>query len=165
MRTFVATASFTLTPAGADIDIFQLIQANNARFRLMGFVLGQTSDLGNGAEEMMELRLVHITGSTGINVGTTIPAEAVDDADSYNSATVKRGGTMTGNGAVTTRTLERFTWNVRSSPLQRWYLDKVRRIVLPIRPDGLGAAGLALRRESSIVDDLDCVLTVHVGIE
>jgi hypothetical protein len=50
-RIYTVSYNGTITNAGGDVDLVELLPADDKPVKLVGFVFGQTSELGDAAEE------------------------------------------------------------------------------------------------------------------
>lgn len=97
----------------AQIDIFEILAGSATPLALMGFSLGQTSEVGDANEEQLTLVLKYITGAPTTGSGGATPTpRPVLPGDAASSATVKTGNTTKLTGGTSVE-LERFAWNVR----------------------------------------------------
>src|SRR5262245_15530025 len=69
-RVYTVPASFTLTAAGGNTDIFQLNPATNKPIKLLGFRLGNVTEVGDSQEEGIDLTLYHFTATVTDGAGT-----------------------------------------------------------------------------------------------
>ena len=104
------TTAFT-----TQIDVFELLSASGKPLKLMGFELGQISEIGDAQEEGLTLVLKRVTGApTSGSGGVAAAAGApVTPNDTTSGATVEVGNTtkLTGGTSVD---IARFDWNVRA---------------------------------------------------
>jgi hypothetical protein len=102
----------------AQVDIFEIAPAAEKPIMLLGFELGQTSEIGDAGEEMLEMALKIVTGApTSGSGGSTRTARAVvfNDAAYANDAagaTIEVYNTTKLTGG-TSATYKNFLWNVR----------------------------------------------------
>jgi hypothetical protein len=98
----------------AQVDVFELLAASGKPLALHGFELGQSSEVGDTAEEMLTLVLKRVTGSpTSGSGGGTATFIATTPNDTSPGATLETGNTTKLSGGTSTE-LARFSWNVRS---------------------------------------------------
>lgn len=123
------TAAFTSVTVSAAQDLFELLAATGKRIRVHAWMLTQSSEVGDAAEEMLELLVKRGVGSTSGSGGSSpTPApQNVDDAAA--GATVETNNTtkMT-SGTITT--LEAHAWNIRA-PFMMIYTPEMRPHVKP----------------------------------
>lgn len=127
------TAAFT-----TQIDVFELLAASGKPVVLLGFELGQISEVGDTQEEGLTLVLKRVTGApTSGSGGGTSTFQPVVPNDSAAGATLETGNTtkLTGGTSVN---LARWDWNVRFPlpytpvPEERIILDAATRLVLEL---------------------------------
>jgi hypothetical protein len=163
MRAYEVAASFTLTTAGGNTDLFQLNPATNKPIRLVGFRLGNTTEVGDAAEEGLELQLMHMTatvtdgagtGSTTVTPSSTPRpgATAAGFTARVNSPTV---ATTTG----TTTICEYIGWVNRMSPLEIWYPDP------KWTTEAIAGEVIILRCNTTLADDMTLQLSLFVEEE
>ena len=107
-------APLNIGSTSAQIDVFELLAGSSMPLALIGFALGQTSEVGDAQEEQLQLVLKYVTGSptTGSGGGTSTPRQVLPGDAAASGVTLKTGNTtkLTGGTSVD---LERFAWNVR----------------------------------------------------
>jgi hypothetical protein len=108
------TASFS-----AQIDIFEILASSTIPILLMGFELGQISEVGDAQEESLRLVLKRVTGAptsgSGGGAPTPTPTNALGAAA---GVTVETGNTTKLTGG-TSATIDELSWNVRAGLLWR----------------------------------------------
>lgn len=122
----------------AQIDIFELLAAANKPGILLGFELGQTSEVGDTQEEMLTLVLKRVTGApTSGSGGGTSAFQSVRPNDTAPGLTLETGNTTKLTGGTSVE-LARFLWNVRMPllyvpvPEERVIFDQSTRLVLEL---------------------------------
>src|SRR6476659_8110346 len=81
-RVYTVSYSGTYTNAGTDTDLLEITPADDKPVYLLGFALGQTSEVGDSAEEGVRITVIRLPatftsgsgGSAGVN-------NALDSAD------------------------------------------------------------------------------------
>lgn len=105
------------TAITTSLDIFEIVPAADKPVVILGWEIGQTSEIGDAGEEMLEMlfkRMVTITsGSVGVTAPTPRPVLQNDAASAF---TIEVGNTTKAT-ATTAQALKRFSWNVRMSHL------------------------------------------------
>lgn len=136
-RAYVAPISIT-SAFTAQIDVFELLAASGKPVVLLGFELGQTSEIGDSQEEMLNLVLKRVTGApTSGSGGGTPTLQPATPNNTAAGVTVETGNTtkLTGGTSVD---LARWSWNVRMPllyipiPEERVVLDAGTRLVLEL---------------------------------
>lgn len=102
------------TAVSAQVDIFEIATGTEKPIILLGFEIGQTSEVSDAGEEMLELLLKVVTGAP--TSGTGGPAAAtprpVISTDTATAVTFENGNTTKLTGG-TSLEMKRFVWNVR----------------------------------------------------
>lgn len=164
-RLYKVAASMPVTIAGGNTDFLQLTAATGKPIRLVGFRLGNSTDVQDAGEMGLELQLVHMTGGTLTDGGgtgstlitpTTVPRPAIGQAAGFtarvNSPTI---ATSTG----TTTVLEYVGWINRSTPLDVFYPEQ------KWCCEATGGEALILRYTGTLTSDMTMQLTVFVEEE
>lgn len=148
----------TLTNAGGDADLIILQPADDKPIRLAGFFLGQSSEVGDAAEENLRVTARHMTGTVTVTGGTSVTPVANrpgtgDVAAAGFTATANCTTVATTSGASTI--MEELAWNVRNTPWERFIPEEM-------RPIALQTEALILRLESTVADDITVQMTFFV---
>lgn len=128
------TTAFT-----TQIDVMELLAGANKPICVIGFELGQISEIGDAQEEQLTLVMKRVTGApTSGSGGTAAAAPALTQPnDAASGATLEVGNTtkLTGGTSVD---LKRFDWQLRSGllylpvPEMRFVIDQGTRMVLEL---------------------------------
>lgn len=106
---FLYSATFDNVAVSTATDLFHLTVATDDPIILYGMTLGQTSDLGDAAEEVLRIGLYRgVTGGTGGTAATEI-AYRNSAAPAANTAVLTVNTTASTVGTL----LEVITWNIR----------------------------------------------------
>jgi len=139
----------TVTNAGGNADLWEITPADDKPIRIRGIRLGQTSELGDTAEEAIEIQIIHlaatVTSGNGSSV-TPVPVDAGVNVTAGFSAEIN--GATVATTSTTATTIESMAWNIRQSPLEIWYPDK------DFAPTARQAAALVVRMASTVADDI-----------
>jgi hypothetical protein len=148
----------TITNAGTDTDLIALTPADDKPIRLVGWIIGQSSEVGDAAEENLRLTLRHmtatvtVTGGTGVTPVANRPGTGDVAAAGFtataNSTTV---ATTTGTSTI----MEELAWNERNTPWERWIPEEM-------RPIALQGEYLIVRQETTAADDYTIEMTFFV---
>jgi len=158
-RIYAVPYQGTVTSAGGDADLFELLPATQKPIKLRGFVLAQISEVGDTAEEGVRISIIRMTSAITSSNGTSITPVPMDGAD------VAAGFTAEGNGATVATTSGASTvvceygWNLRNSPCEVWYPDE------RFCPKAKNAEGLFIRLQTTLADDITFQGTVWVEEE
>lgn len=148
----------TITNAGGDTDLMALTPADDKPIRLVGWMIGQSSEVGDAAEENLRLTLRHMTATVTVTGGTGVTPVANrpgtgDIVAAGLTATAHSTTVATTSGTSTI--MEELAWNVRNSPWERWFPEET-------RPVALQGEYIILRQESTAADDYVLELTLFV---
>lgn len=149
----------TLTNAGGDSDLISIQPATNKPCRLVGWIFGQTSELGDIAEEALRITLRHMTatftaGSGGSAVTPVANRPGTTDVVAAGF-TARCNDTTVSTTSGTSTIMEEQAWNIRSSPWERWIPEEH-------RPIAINGEALIVRMESTPADDLTATITFFV---
>lgn len=126
------TASFAPTAQTAAVDAFELLAPSDSILRIHRIRLWQTTDLGDAAEEVLNVTMTRGTGSvTSGSGGATPDIHPLDDGDSAFGGTIEcRNTTQLAVGTGTLEVLDRAGWNIRI-PFELVYTPEERPIITP----------------------------------
>ena len=109
-----------LTPTAVTVaaDLIEITPADDKPIRVLGFNLGQTTDTGDAAEEIISLVWVrgHTTSGSGGSAPTPRPCDPSDAAAGFTVEVFNTTAASAGTGV----NLARHAWNVRV-PIERPY--------------------------------------------
>lgn len=125
-------ANFEDVAITAAQDLFELAAASTSVVKIHKVTLMQSTDLGDSAEEILELETVRGDGGvTSGSGGSTLTPQPIDNGDAAPSATVESNNTtrmVAGTGTLDL--LEKFGWNIRI-PLEIIYAPEDRPTLTP----------------------------------
>jgi len=141
----------TIAAASGDYDLFEIAPADDNPVALHGLHLGQTSELGDAAEEQMRVSIVRGNATGGNGAATTPrPLNPNDVAAAAVCETV--GSTPASTG--TPLTLDIHTFNLRAG-LEVWWPPEC-------RPKATQAQGLiVVRMLTTVADDITLAGTLY----
>lgn len=148
--------SGTLANAGGDVDLFGLYPADDRPLKLRGLKIGQTSELGDAADEQLRITITRLPATvTNGSGGSALSALGEEDTRGPSAgATVRINDTTPATTNGTAEILEEFSWDVRI-PLDMYW------------PDGCGPVwkvsqgeALTIKINGTVADDISGVATV-----
>ena len=148
----------TITAAGGDTDWIALTPADDKPIRLMGWFVGQSSEVGDAAEENLRITLRFMTATVTVTGGTGVTPVACRPG---TGDVVAAGFTATANSTTVATTsgtstiMEELAWNERNTPWERWIPEEC-------RPIALQGEYIILRMESTLADDMTAEFTFFV---
>lgn len=119
----VYTVSFAATAATAAVDWFELTTTSAGSIALLGLDIGQTTELGDTAEEQIGWYIKRATGSftsgSGGNTGVARPQVHAGDANAtFTAETMNTTEVAVGSGTLTTMLQSAF--NLRGGLQMFW---------------------------------------------
>lgn len=156
-RFYTVPYTGTLTLAGTDADLFELLPVDDKPIRLRGIKLGQTTEIGDAAEEGLRISIIRLPATvTSGSGGSTVTPVAIDSHASAAGFTSEANNSTVATTSGTAVILEEFVWNVRISPMEMmWALEEMAPIVYH-------GEALVVRCQSTVLDDLTIAITAQV---
>lgn len=144
---FVAT---TVTNSGGNADLWEIVPADDKPCHIVGIRLSQISEVGDAAEEAIDITIEHLaatfTSGNGTSV-TPVPADpGISDLAAGFAAEINGATVATTSGTKTI--MEAMGWNERNSPFEVWFPDP------RFAPTCRQAAGMVVRMNTTIADDM-----------
>lgn len=118
LHTYIAPIVNT-TSFSAQIDVFEILAHSTMPIVVMGFELGQPSEVGDAQEEMIRLVLKRVTGAPTSGSGGATPTPQPTNALGSAAVTTVETGNTTKLTGGTSATIAEFSWNVRTPMLWR----------------------------------------------
>lgn len=146
-RRYMAAYSGTITAAGGDTDLIEILPADDKPVRLIQLNIGQISEVGDAAEEGIRLTLLRLPATvTSGSGGSSITAGKVDSGDSAFSGAIEMNNTTVATTSSTAETLGEYGWNLRA-PLELVWPDP------DMRPVARQGEALVFRFQTTLADD------------
>jgi hypothetical protein len=159
-RIYAITHQGTITNAGGDVDLLELLPADDKPVKLRGFSLAQISEVGDAAEEGLRISVMRlpatVTSGSGGSTPTPVP---VDSADAAAGVAAETGNATVATTSGTAVTLAEFGWNIRNSPYDFWWPDE------RFCPKAKQGEGLVVRQQTTAADDYTGCFTFWVEEE
>jgi hypothetical protein len=154
-RYYTASLNGTLTNAGGNTDLIEVLPADDKPVKLRGMKLGQLSEVGDAAEEGVSITIYRFTATvTSGSGGSAITASPLDVADAAFGGAVEMNNTTVATTSGASTILEELAWNIRSSPFETWWPD-----FAPIFKQG---EALIVRLNTTPADDITASLTFYL---
>jgi hypothetical protein len=154
-RIYSVSATATITAANTDVDLLEIDPAAEKPCRLVGYVIGQTSEVAEAQEEGIRIDVIILPSGTTGN-GTAATEEPLDGNDSTAGFASETFGATVATTGGTARTLDMCAWNLRASPLERWWPDP------EMRPRVQGADLMVVRWQTTVADDVVVAATFYI---
>jgi|SRR6185436_10990094 len=149
-RLYTVPYTGTIANSGGNADLLECLPAANKICKLAGYCLGQISEVGDAAEEGLQLNIQRMTATvtsgsggsavTPVPVRTTPGNTAASFTSECNNATV---ATTSGTATI----LEYIGWNIRQTPYPYFYPNE------DFYPEVINAEGLFMRMDTTPADD------------
>jgi len=148
----------TIANSTGDTDLVVIQPADDKPCRLVGWMIAQSSEIGDAQEESPRITLRHMTATVTVTGGTSVTPVAnrpgtTDIVAAAFTATCNCTTVSTTSGTSTI--MEELAWNERSSPWERYIPEE-------LRPAAIQGEALIVRLESTVADDLTGNLTFFV---
>jgi hypothetical protein len=159
-RIYSVSFAGTVTAAGTDSDLLEIAPADDKPVKLRGWCLGQTSEVGDTAEEGLRISVILLPATfTGGSGGSTITPAPNDTADAAAGCTTKCNNTTVATTSGTAVTRGEFAWNERNSPYDFWYPD------VSFAPKVKQGEGMVVRMQTTPADDFSGCFTFWIEEE
>lgn len=156
-RFYTCSYSGTLTNSGGDSDLLEIAPADDKPVRLRGWIIGQTSEVGDTAEEGIRLSVILLPATfTSGSGGSAVTPAPIDSADTAAGCTVEMNNTTVATTSGTAVTRAEIGWNERATPYEFWYPDER---FCPLVKQG---EGLVVRCQTTVADDISITLTFFI---
>jgi hypothetical protein len=156
-RIYTISYTGTLTAAGTDSDLFTILPADDKACRLRGLILAQTSEVADAAEEILRISLIRLPATvTNGSGGSSVTPNPIDSHAAAVGFSARGNDTTVATTSGSALTLEESAWNIRISPLERWWPDNY---LAPIVYQG---EALVVRCQSTAADDITIAITAYV---
>lgn len=119
----VYAVTFSAVAVSAAQDLFEITPADDKPVEIVGIELGQSSDAGDAADELLQISIIrgHTTSGSGGSAPTPAPLNPNDTAAGF---TAEVNNTTTASTGTTT-TLHTGCWNVRAGYIN-WFPEGAR---------------------------------------
>jgi hypothetical protein len=156
-RLYTVVFAGTITNAGGDTDLLEIVAATNKPVILRGIALSQISEVGDAAEEGLRLSIIRLpaTVTSGSGGSAATPA-TLDSSDAAAAFTAEVNNTTIASTSGTALTLAEYGWNVRNSPYELWFPDE------RFAPKVRGAEYLVVRLQTTAADDITAQCTFWI---
>lgn len=149
----------TVTNSGGDSDLLSIQPADDKPCKLVGWIIGQSSEVGDAQEENLRITLRHMTATVTIGSGgsSVTPVANRPGTNEIVAAgfTARCNDTTVSTTSGTSTVMEELGWNLRSSPWERWIPEE-------LRPVTIQGEVLIVRLESTLADDATFEMTFFV---
>lgn len=149
----------TLANGDGDSDLLSIQPADDKPVRLVGWIIGQSSEVGDAQEENLRITVRHMTATVTIGSGgsaVTPVANRPGTADVVAAGfTARCNDTTVATSSGTSTIMEELAWNERNVPWERWIPEE-------LRPMASQGEALIVRNENAVADNVTANLTFFV---
>lgn len=153
----------TLTNAGGDTDLLELLPADDKPVKLRGFCISQISEVGDAAEEGLRLSVMRLAGTpTSGSGGSAVTPVKVNSSDNAAGVAVECNNTTVATSTDSPGVydvLAEFGWNIRNSPFDFWWPDD------RFAPKVKQGEALVIRCQTTPADDITFQFTAWIEEE
>jgi len=158
-RIYTVSFSGTVTNAGGDADLLELVPATQKPCRLRGFSLAQISEVSDTAEEGLRISIVRLPATVTSGNGTATTGIPMDSADTAAGFAAETNGATVATTSGSAVTLAEYGWNIRNSPYEVWFPDD------RFAPKVKNAEALVVRMQTTLADDMTGAMTFWIEEE
>ena len=158
-RIYTVSYTGTVTNAGGNADLLEILPAANKPVKLRGFLLSQLSEVGDAAEEGLRISVIRMAATVTTGNGTATTGIPMDSADAAAGFSAECNGATVATTSGATVVLAEMAWNVRNSPYEWWAPDS------NYAPKAKNAEGLFVRMETTPADDFTGCFTFWIEEE
>lgn len=157
-RKYTVSFSGTLANASGDIDILELLPADDKPVKLKGFVLSQISEVADAAEEGLRISVIRLPATVTGGNGTATTPTPTDSADTAAGVAAETNGATVATTSGSAVTVAELGWNIRNSPFDFWFPDG-------FEPKVKQGEGLVVRMQTTAADDITGQFTAFIEEE
>lgn len=158
-RIYTVSVSGTFANASGDTDLIEILPADDKPVKLRGFIIGQTSEVGDAAEEGLRLSILRLPATVTSGNGSSTTPKPMDSADAAAGAACETIGATVATTSGTADTLVELAWNIRGSPYEWWAPDD------RFAPKAKQGEGLVVRLQTTVADDISGTFTAWIEEE
>lgn len=156
-KIFTVPFTGTVTNAGGNADLWEILPADDLPCKIRGIRLGQTSEAGDSEEENVRISIIRMTSTvTSGSGGSTPTAEQVDLSGQSPGFSAEVNNTTIATTTGSTEIIEEMAWNERASPFEVWYPDPA------FAPKAVQGQALLVRLQDTVADDITFAGTLWV---
>ena len=147
----------TLTNAGGDSDLLEVLPADDKPCSLVGMRICQTSEVGDTAEEGLRITVRRMTSAvTSGSGGSAVTPVANDTVDAAAGFAAECNNTTVATTSGASTIMEEIGWNERASPMEFWWPDE------DLQTRVVQGEALIVRAETTLADDMTIEVTFFV---
>lgn len=155
-RIYTVPYTGTIANAGGNADLVELLPADDKPIKLRGFKFGQTSEVGDAAEEGISISIIRMAATVTSGNGTSTTPVPMDSADVAAGFTAEANGVTVATTSGTSTVVEEIALNIRA-PFETWWPD--------FAIKAKQGEGLFIRLNTTVADDVTASWTAYVEEE
>lgn len=158
-RVYSLSYTGTLTNSGGNADLLELTPADDKPVRLLGFVLSQSSEEGDAAEEAIRCTIQRFPATvTSGSGGSAVTGQVPNSGEVAAGFSAECNNSTVATTSSTAVVLKEFSWNVRV-PYEFWYPEE------KLQPKAKQGEAIIVRCEDTPADDITITITFWVEEE
>lgn len=159
-RIYTVSYQGTITNAGGDSDLIEILPADDKPVKLRGMLLSQISEVGDTAEEGLRISIIRLPATvTSGSGGSAVTPTPMDSADTAAGAACECNNTTVATTSGSAVTVGEIGWNERMSPYEMWFPDPA------FAPKAKQGEALIVRMQTTPADDFTGCFTFWVEEE
>lgn len=158
-RIYTVSYQGTVTNAGGDTDLLELLPADDKPVKLRGMLLSQTSEVGDAAEEGLRISIMRLPATVTSGNGTAVTPAPMDSADAAAGVAAECNGATVATTSGSAVTLAELAWNIRNSPYEMWFPDA------NYCPKAKQGEAIVVRQQTTAADDYSGCFTFWIEEE
>lgn len=155
-RIYAIPYTGTVTNAGGNADLLEVLPADDKPVRLRGWSIGQISEVGDAAEEGVGISVIRLGATVTTGNGTAVTPVPLDSADAAAGFTAECNGATVATTSGASTIVSEHGFNLRGSPWDFWYPDE------RFCPKAKQGEGLFVRLNTTLADDATFYMTFWV---
>lgn len=158
-RIYTVPFTSTLTTAGGNSDLWIFEPADDKPIKLRGLRFGQISEVGDAAEEGVQISVIRMTATVTNGNGTAVTPVPMDSAMAAAGFTSESNGATVATTSGSTTIMDYIAWNIRNSPCETWWPDD------EFSPKVKQGEALIIRLDTTLADDITFAGTAYIQEE
>lgn len=143
----------TVTNAGGDTDLFELLPASGKPCKLLGLMLAVSSETGDAAEEILRIKVMRLPATVTGGNGTSVTPRPMLTNSAAAGATCEYNGSTVATTSSSAVDIHADAFNVRSG-YQLWWTPET-------APVFINAEAAIVRLMSTVADDVTMSGTLY----
>lgn len=161
-RIYTIPYAGTLTNAGGNADLLELLPADDKPTKLLGWIIGAYSDQGDANAESLNINLIRmnatITSGSGGSAVTPVPFNDLVFTTAYGGTAECNNSTVATTSGTATTMME-LAWVIQASPWEFWFPEP------KLTPCVRQGEGLFFRCATTVADDISIAMTFFIEEE